>query len=68
VLETRLVHGEGGIKEISRHIMPNGQQSDVWRIYINSTKYSGNVCLIATYVMAFGWVFVSGVSNKASTC
>jgi hypothetical protein len=67
VLETRLVHAIGLRKGLNKHIMPNGQQSDVWRIYINNTKYSGNVCLIATYVMAFGWVFVSGVRNKAST-
>jgi hypothetical protein len=54
VLETRLVHAIGLRKELSQHIMPNGQQSDVWRICINSTNYSGNVCLIATYVMAVG--------------
>jgi hypothetical protein len=54
VLETRLVHAVGLRQELSRHIMPNGQQSDVWRICINNTKYSGNVCLIAAYVMALG--------------
>jgi hypothetical protein len=54
VLETRLVHGIGLRQELSQHIMPNGQQSDVWRIYINNTKYSGNVCVIATHLIAFG--------------